>query len=77
MISKKPSRSPSWKLSPTEMKVVGTPVATPTVYWISKFASIPALRALCVFWPPSRVCKVNVVVDEISGRNAFKNAFKR
>ena len=36
MISRKPERSPSWVLSPTEMNVVGTLVATPTVYWISK-----------------------------------------
>ena len=27
-----PSRAPSWKLSPTEMKKVGTPDAIPIVY---------------------------------------------
>lgn len=37
MMSRKPSRSPSWKSSPTEMKTVGTPVAMPMAYWTSRF----------------------------------------
>ena len=36
MMSRKPPRSPSWFFSPTETNVVGTPVAMPTVYWMSR-----------------------------------------
>ena len=37
-MSRKPF-TPSRLLLPTEMKVLGTPVATPTVYWISRFCN--------------------------------------
>ena len=36
MMSRKPPRSPSWLLFPTETNVVGTSVAIPTVYWMSR-----------------------------------------
>ena len=35
-ISMKPKTSSLWS-SPTETNVTGTPVATPTVYWVSRF----------------------------------------
>jgi hypothetical protein len=54
-VSRKPSRSPSWKFSPTERKLTGTPVARPTVYWTSRLASIPAWLEPCGLEPPSRV----------------------
>ena len=44
MMSRKPPRSPSWFLLPTETKVVGTFVATPTVYWISKVYDAKSVR---------------------------------
>ena len=72
MMSRKPSSSPSWKLLPTEIKVVGTPLATPTVYWISKLASMPAWSGSWRFWPPSKVWSVKVVPSR-SGRRLLRN----
>ncbi len=43
MISRNPWRLPSLKEFPTEMNVMGTPVATPTVYCVSRLASVPGL----------------------------------
>ena len=40
MMSKNPKALPSWLSSPTETNVVGTFVARPTVYWMSRLCQI-------------------------------------
>lgn len=73
MMSKKPPSAPSFVFSPTEMNVVGTPLATPIVYCMSRFASMPASFAPWGLLPPSSVCSVNVVAELRSGRFAVRN----
>lgn len=74
IISRNPFNAPSWILFPTEINTVGTLLANPTVYCISRSASIPG--GVGGFSPPSKVSTLNVIVFGKSGLKRSRNIAK-